>query len=115
MTRLSTLVWMLSIVVAAFLLYQVKYDVQRVRTEIAKVTHELGQERESLDVVAAEWAYLSRPERLRQLSKKHLSAESLMVHQVAEVEAIGFPKRLEASKELDSGYTPASVLVEGGQ
>lgn len=115
MTRLSTLVWMLSIVVAAFFLYQVKYDVQRVRTEIAKVTRELEQERESLDVVAAEWAYLSRPQRLQQLAQKHLSAESLMVHQVAEVEAISFPKRMEASTELDNGYTPASALVEGGQ
>jgi hypothetical protein len=106
---------MLSIVVAAFLLYQVKYDVQRVRGEIAKVARQLQQERESLDVVSAEWAYLSRPQRLQVLAQRHLAAENLMVHQVADVQAIGFPKRLEASSELDPSYTPASALVEGGQ
>jgi hypothetical protein len=112
MTRLSTLVWMLVIVVAAFLLYRVKYDVQRVRIDIAKTMHELEQERESLDVVTAEWAYLNRPDRLQRLAEKHFNAQSLRVSQVAEVEAIPFPRHMEAKADVDGQYLPAAMMSE---
>ncbi len=113
MTRLSTTLWVLVIMVAALSLYQVKYEVQRVRAEIASVAQLLEQEHETLDVIAAEWAYLSRPERLQRLAQKHLSAQTMMVQQVADVEAIAFPPRLEAS--LPGAVVPASAVVGAGQ
>lgn len=112
MTRISTLVWMLVIVVAAFLLYQVKYEVQRVRTDIAKISRELQQERESLDVVTAEWAYLNRPERLQKLAEKHLSFQSLTVQQVADTAALPFPRQLEVRGQSDDNYIPAAAVAE---
>jgi hypothetical protein len=112
MTRFSTLIWMLVIVVASFLLYQVKYEVQHVRADIDKLSAELEVERESLRVASAEWAYLNRPERLRQLADKYLATGTLQVGQVAEVEAIPFPQRLEASSQPEAGgLVPASAQV----
>ncbi|MDX2113342.1 MAG: hypothetical protein SFW63_06390 [Alphaproteobacteria bacterium] len=111
MTRLSTTLWVLVIMVAALSLYQVKYEVQRVRADIASVTRVLEQEHETLDVVAAEWAYLSRPERIKKLAQKHLAAQNMMVQQVADVEAIAFPPRLEASAPAVMAVVPASAVV----
>ena len=112
MIRFSTFVWMLVIVVAAFFLYQVKYEVQNLRSQIAETSRELELERESLHVVAAEWAYLNRPERLQTLSAKYLSSASVMVNQIAEVEAVPFPKRMEAALANEEVITPVSQKIQ---
>lgn len=112
MKRFATLVWMLVIVVSAFLLYRVKYEVQSLRILIADTSRQLEMERESLHVVAAEWAYLNRPERLQQLSAKYLSSDSVMVNQIAEVEAVPFPKQMEAAIDPEEGIKPVSAVMQ---
>ncbi|MGE3713062.1 MAG: hypothetical protein AB7F82_00840 [Alphaproteobacteria bacterium] len=92
-----SLIWMLAITGSAFLLYSVKDEVRTLHDQIAEKKLELEQETESLNVIAAEWEYLNRPERLRQLSAKYLASSSTMVEQIAVVEAIPFPEHLEAS------------------
>ncbi len=111
MQRLSALIWMLVIVVAAFLLYMVKYQVQSLHSQIAETSRELEAEKEALHVVAAEWAYLNRPERIRMLAGKYLSASEVTVEQVADIQAIPFPRQTEASLEPDLGISPVSAQV----
>ena len=111
MIRWSAVFWMLAIVVAAFMLYQVKYEVQSLRTQIATASRQLEEEKEALNVVAAEWAYLNRPERLQALADKYLSSSGLRVEQVADIEAIGFPERRTAALS-GRGIQPASVRTD---
>jgi hypothetical protein len=112
MNRLSAVVWMLLIVAAAFLLYMVKYQVQYLRTQVAQTTRDLEVEREGLNVVAAEWAYLNRPDRLQQLASKYLvSSEELTVDQVADIQEIPFPRQLQAAASQDDGVQPAAAQV----
>ena len=107
MNRLTVIaIWFSVIVVASFMLYQVKYEVQSIRAQIAQTSQELEQEKEAMHVVAAEWAYLNRPERLQQLAAKYLVSKGVTVQQVAEVEAIPYPKQSLAS--LESNIVPAS-------
>ena len=63
-------------------------------------------------VVAAEWAYLNRPERLQQLAGKYLSSAPVTVQRVAEVESIPFPKQTMVSVDAEEGIKPASVTLE---
>lgn len=114
MNRLSTVVWMFLIVAAAFLLYMVKYQVQYLRQQVAENTRELETEREGLHVVAAEWAYLNRPERLQVLAQKYLASSEMMVNQVADIQAIPFPRQLQAAASDDDGIQPAAVRLTGG-
>ena len=99
MNRLSIIaIWTIVIVVSAFGLYRVKYEVQSIRAQIIETNKELAQEQESLHVVAAEWAYLNRPERLQQLADKYLVGNSqITVAQVAEIKAIPFPIVMQAA------------------
>jgi hypothetical protein len=113
MNRLSTLIWMLVIVVAAFLLYTVKYQVQSLKTQIAETSRQLEAEKEALHVAAAEWAYLNRPERLRLLAGKYLSASEVTVDQVADIQAIPFPRQLDAADAPDTAISPVSAQVVG--
>lgn len=109
MKRVPLLVVMGVIVVAAFMLYRVKYEVQSLQSQIVDTERKLEQEKEALHVVAAEWAYLNRPERLKQLADKYLSSEGVTVDQIAEIEAIRFPRQMQASAQPDNDITPASM------
>lgn len=99
MIRLSTIIWALVIACSAFALYSVKFKVQTLRSQIAEVEHELEMERESANVIAAEWAYLTRPERIQKLAATYLDAKEVTVEQIAQAEAIPFPKVMQASAE----------------
>lgn len=87
-SRVSTLLWMLAVAVAAFGLYMVKYRVQAVQAEIAQVTRQLEEEREGLNVSAAEWAYLTQPGRIQRLSEKYLRMQPAKTGQMAGMEAL---------------------------
>ena len=88
---------------SAFALYSVKFQVQTLRAQIAGVQQQLEIERESMNVAAAEWAYLNRPERLQKLATTYLSSKEVTVDQIAEVAAIPFPRVVEASASGVSG------------
>lgn len=99
MMRISTLLWVIVLSVSAFALYKVKFQVQTLRGQIAEVSRDLERERESLNVVAAEWAYLNRPDRLQKLADTYLSTQAVTVEQIADVQAIPFPHVLEAKAQ----------------
>lgn len=113
MNKLSTVVWLLVIVVASFGLYMVKYKVQAIINQVAETSRELESKKEALHVVAAEWAYLNRPERLQALAEKYLSSSDLTVDQVADIQAIPFPAQREASLQPEDGVTQASMHMRG--
>lgn len=70
--RITSLIWMGCFAVAAFGLYMVKFSVQNLQRDVAVAEQALANEKESLHLLNAEWAYLNRPERLRALSEAHL-------------------------------------------
>jgi len=109
MNRLSTVVWLAVIVIAAFMLYKVKYEVQSLKNQVAETSRELEQEKQALHVVAAEWAYLNRPERLQKLAVKYLAASDVTVNQIADIEAIPFPGQSVASIDPEEGVKPVAA------
>jgi len=52
---------------AAYWAYNENYRTQAALKRIKKLQTEIGDEREAISVLNAEWAYLNRPERLRDL------------------------------------------------
>ncbi|WP_232816635.1 cell division protein FtsL [Paracoccus zhejiangensis] len=57
----------LAVMGLAFWAYRENYRTQAAIDEMRQVQREIGQMREDLGVLRAEWAYLNRPERLRDL------------------------------------------------
>lgn len=114
MRRLSTVIWMLVIVAAAFMLYMVKYQVMSLKSQVAETSHQLESEKEALHVVAAEWAYLNRPERLQALAAQYLPpAADITADKVAEIEAIPYPKQTVASAVPDENLHTVSMKRAG--
>ena len=111
MSRIPTVLWILVIVVASFMLYQLKYHVQALERQVAQTSHQLEAEKEALHVSAAEWAYLNRPERLERLAQQYLGEDALTVSQIASTQDIPFPVSMQASLSGEE-VTPASFHMD---
>ena len=66
------------LVVLAFWAYRVNYETQAAEARVKELRLEIAQERENIAVMRAEWAYLNRPDRLRELAELHFPDLQLM-------------------------------------
>lgn len=88
LTHISCLVLMAA---AAYGLYYVKFQVLELQRQIAAQEEQLDRELEHLHVVEAEWAYLTRPDRLQELVSAHTTLKPVAGMQVQQVAALPFP------------------------
>ncbi len=74
--------------------YRVNYRTQEALARVDTLYDQIAQERQTIAVLRAEWAYLNRPERLLALSEKHFSDLKLMpIHpgHFDEISRIAYP------------------------
>lgn len=69
-------------------LYLVKYGVQDVQQKVAETQTALKKERDALHLLGAEWAYLNRPERLKELSARYLELQPVTSSQFVSFQAL---------------------------
>ncbi len=70
--RLRTVfVYMLAVLAGALLLHT-SQNVQKEEEKLAVITAEAGREKDSIQVLRTEWAYLNNPGRLETLARKYL-------------------------------------------
>ncbi len=53
-------------------LYQLSYEVQRLDDRLAGMNRQLAQERENIEVLNAEWSYMTRPDVLQERVERYL-------------------------------------------
>jgi len=78
----------------AYWAYKENYATQDALRRVEKLQVEIGQKREQLGVLRAEWAYLNRPDRLRELADLNydvLGLIPLAPEDFATVEQVVFP------------------------
>ncbi len=97
----STILWGVLFLVGALGLYMVKYKVQAIRTEVAVTEKQLREEKKNLHVLDAEWTYLNRPDRLRQLSAKYLDVKPAHAQQIADFASFPYSQRTAASQQAN--------------
>lgn len=110
--KFSNIAWLVLIAAGTYGLYSVKYRVLALQREIAGLTRELKQEEENLHVISAEWAYLTRPDRLQALAKKNTRLMPVQGVQVVQLNALPFPQARDdnmAQTLPPAGLIPASV------
>ncbi len=94
MRTLLYVVSALAVMGLAFWAYNENYATQQALRDAEKVQREIGDLRVELSVLRAEWAYLNRPERLRDLAVinfDRLGLLPLRPDQFGRVDQVAFP------------------------
>jgi cell division protein FtsL len=72
MLRFINICLVLGLVALACVIYQVKYQARGLDADIRALNQQIGEERDAIAVLRAEWSLLNRPERIERLAQKHL-------------------------------------------
>ncbi|MEM6636531.1 MAG: cell division protein FtsL [Pseudomonadota bacterium] len=94
MRSLMYIIASLTVMALAVWAYQQNYATQAALREVEKLHVAIGHERERLSILRAEWAYLNRPERLRELAFMNFDRLGLLPitpDHFGEIDAIAMP------------------------
>jgi len=97
----------------AFWAYRETHQTQRAVAELRQLQREISSLREAIDVQRAEWAYLSRPDRLRDLVSinfDRLQLLPVMPEQFGDVEQVAYPP-----PEIPMPVRPEEAFAVTGQ
>ena len=103
MIRPSTIVWTRLGAASGYAMFQVKYEVAQLDDELARVNRQIGNGREAIRVLNAEWSYLNQPSRLNELAKRHLNLGPIQTPQIGRLDTL--PRR--------SPTPPAAAVAAG--
>ena len=84
--RRSTLLWSVLSVAVVVGLFVIKHRVQDLEDQLQTLNAEILADRETIQVLEAEWSYLNQPDRLEALSRKLLGMKSPTVEQTITME-----------------------------
>ena len=86
MIKIAAMFWLAAVAVAAIGLFHVKYEVQRLESELKLEHRAILEDQEAVHVLKAEWSFLNRPGRLTDLASRHLGMAPLAPAQIVQIE-----------------------------
>lgn len=106
----------IAVMALGFWAYRENYRTQGELAELRALQAEVGDLRESLSVLNAEWAYLNRPDRLRELADlnfERLGLLPLQPEQFGAVEQVAYPPaELPALFPIENAVETVAALEE---
>lgn len=111
MLRLFNLLSILVLLGSAGYAYSIKYETSFRTEQIAKAKLEIKTEQDGIGVLRAEWAFLTRPERVQKLSERYLDLEPLSLAQIDSFAAL--PERLPHADAIGEKLDMLGLGVAG--
>jgi cell division protein FtsL len=109
MIKLANAFLVVSVLIAAFFLYSLEHKTRGLERDIAKAEKSIIDEREKIKLLGAEWASLTRPDRIQKLAEEQLKMQTLTAQQIVPISEIGArvpqtpPLKLEAQNSDEIG------------
>jgi hypothetical protein len=106
--KLSTFFWLVVVSTTGFAMFAVKYGVQSLEDELNRTKKAIIAEDHAIRSDEAEWAYLTRPETLDEMNRRHLSLGPIATTQLRTI-LTDIPLRAAAPVPVDA---PAVTVAE---
>jgi cell division protein FtsL len=81
-TRILNLILVCLLVASAIGVYSIKYESTLQAERVAKLRRSIDAERRSIEALRAEWAFMSQPERVSDMAKRHLDLVPMKIMQI---------------------------------
>ena len=111
MIKLSTLFWLVLVSTTGFAMFAVKYGVQSLEDELNRTKRATIAEEHAIRADEAEWAYLTRPETLDEMNRRHLSLGPIATKQLR-ISLSDIPLRVTTPVAVDASAV-AELPAEG--
>lgn len=112
MTRHGPMLLALLVLAIASWTYNVNYDTRAALERVAKLRVQIADERENLQVLRVEWAYLNAPDRLAKLVNMHneeLALVTLTPDALGQVASVPYPRRAPSIPSLPDEFLIADA------
>lgn len=108
MHKLLNACLVMAVLVSAYVLYSHEHATRSAEREITKIKSEIAREREATKLLGAEWASLTRPDRLAKLAAESLGLQPVKASQFTEVGSIS--SRIPQTVEATAGGKPQDAI-----
>lgn len=121
MVRLLNFLAIAALIGSAIYAYTIKYETIFHAEKIVKLKHEIKAEHDQIGMLRAEWAHLTRPERVQALADKFLDLQSIALNQIVSADALpgkapridAIGRKLEALGLAEPTNTPVDANTAG--
>lgn len=96
--RPGTIIWFCVVVAVGYAMFQVKYEVMQQEQTLAGINKQIGDDRDQIRVLNAEWSYLARPSRIEELNARFFRLGNVNAAQILPLEVV--PERPDAGTAL---------------
>jgi cell division protein FtsL len=97
MIRILNILAIAALIGSAIYAYTIKYDTIFHAETIVKLQHEIKREEDTIGMLRAEWAHLTRPERIQALADKFLDLQAVALNQIVRADSLpGKAPRVDA-------------------
>ena len=88
MIRILNVVAIAALVASAIYAYSIKYQTMFRAETVARLKADIKGEQDQIGILRADWANLTRPERIQALADKLLDLQPLQLNQIVKVDAL---------------------------
>ena len=117
MIRITTLLWVVLLVIAGGTVMHVSYQVRHVEKHLSDLNRDTRSEQDKLRILSAEWDTLNDPQRIDTLAKRYLTLEATPIARVIALDAIPLKMsdeqlaKLAAATPAKGGKTQAAQIA----
>jgi cell division protein FtsL len=120
MVRILNILAITALMGSAIYAYTIKYETIFHAETIVKLQHEMKVEQDQIGTLRAEWAHLTRPERIQVLADKFLDLQPVALNQIVRAEALpgkaprvdAIGRKLEALGLAEPTNTPGDATLD---
>ena len=106
MTRMIAVIWLGAVAAMAWGLFQVKNEVRSLEAELHKTRWATKSDRETIEILKAEWSYLNQPARIADLATRHLELVPLDNNRIVELSELSSRLSPQFDGEVPSPDSP---------